>query len=51
MPPFPVVILQRGAEEETRVLSFDERFAELFHKHFDRLVRVMDRLSGERTGP
>lgn len=33
--------------ERDATLSFHDRFVELFNAHFDRLWRVMDRLSGE----
>lgn len=40
--------LPDAAGERTRVpASFTERFAELFHSHFHRVFRVLDRLSGE----
>ena len=43
----PLAIFRDSPEREGPVASFDQRFAELFHQHFDRLARVMDRLSGE----
>lgn len=37
----------QGRAGEAPLPSFDAQFSDLFHRSFDRLARVMDRLSGE----
>lgn len=45
--PYEMARRHEAAEPEARLPSFDARFSELFHRSFDRLARVLDRLSGE----
>ncbi len=47
MCPTTVKIVHDRSRPEALAQSFEERFSELFYQHFERLARVISRLSGE----